>query len=100
VLKFTVFSVYVHAAGANPVAVRGLPVRTTLISVFAVSGLMSALGGILLTSVCALFSLRKRKGMSLTQLPLWCWWNQLELPTGQRVGRFRCRYVGAGFAQF
>lgn len=52
VLRLTVFGEYVFATGGNPEAARlsGLPVRATLISVFAVSGLMSAVGGILLTS--------------------------------------------------
>lgn len=52
VLRFTVFGEYVYATGGNPEAARlsGLPVRTTLISVFAVSGLTATLGGILLTS--------------------------------------------------
>ena len=52
VLRLTVFGEYVYAAGGNPEAARlsGLPVKATVISVFAVSGLMAALGGILLTS--------------------------------------------------
>ncbi len=52
VLRFTVFGEYVYATGGNPEAARlsGLPTRLIVTSVFAVSGLMAALGGILLTS--------------------------------------------------
>lgn len=52
VLRFTVFGEYVYATGGNPEAARlsGLPTRLIVTAVFAVSGLMSALGGILLTS--------------------------------------------------
>lgn len=52
VLRFTVFGEYVYATGGNPEAARlsGLPTRLIVTSVFAISGLMAALGGILLTS--------------------------------------------------
>ncbi|OBZ95101.1 ribonucleotide-diphosphate reductase subunit alpha [Pararhizobium polonicum] len=52
VLRFTVFGEYVYATGGNPEAARlsGLPTRLIVTAVFAVSGLMAALGGILLTS--------------------------------------------------
>lgn len=52
VLRFTVFGEYVYATGGNPEAARlsGLPTRLIVTAVFAVAGLMSALGGILLTS--------------------------------------------------
>ncbi|HWK65454.1 MAG TPA: ABC transporter permease [Rhizobiaceae bacterium] len=52
ILRFTVFGEYVYATGGNPEAARlsGLPTRLIVTGVFAVSGLMAALGGILLTS--------------------------------------------------
>jgi ribose transport system permease protein len=52
VLRFTVFGEYVYATGGNPEAARlsGLPTRLIVTSVFAISGLMAALGGIMLTS--------------------------------------------------
>lgn len=52
VLRFTVFGEYVYATGGNPEAARlsGLPTRWMVTGVFAVSGLLAALGGILLTS--------------------------------------------------
>jgi ribose transport system permease protein len=52
VLRFTVFGEYVFATGGNPEAARlsGLPTRLMITAVFAVSGFMAALGGILLTS--------------------------------------------------
>ncbi|MBZ9655440.1 ABC transporter permease [Phyllobacterium lublinensis] len=52
VLRFTVFGEYVFATGGNPEAARlsGLPTRLIVTAVFAVSGFMAALGGILLTS--------------------------------------------------
>lgn len=52
VLRFTVFGEYVYATGGNPEAARlsGLPTRMVIVGVFAISGLASALGGILLTS--------------------------------------------------
>ncbi|MCO4319415.1 ABC transporter permease [Phyllobacterium sp. 21LDTY02-6] len=52
VLRLTVFGEYVFATGGNPQAARlsGLPTRLMITAVFAVSGFMAALGGILLTS--------------------------------------------------
>jgi ribose transport system permease protein len=52
VLRLTVFGEYVFATGGNPEAARlsGLPTRFIVTAVFAVSGFMAALGGILLTS--------------------------------------------------
>ncbi|MDP2779719.1 ABC transporter permease [Devosia sp.] len=51
-LRLTVFGEYIFATGGNPEAARlsGLPTRRILVLVFGVSGLMSAIGGILLTS--------------------------------------------------
>ncbi|MFN7052494.1 MAG: ABC transporter permease, partial [Gemmobacter sp.] len=48
----TVVGESIYATGGNPEAARlsGLPTRAVLILVFAMSGLMSALAGILLTS--------------------------------------------------
>ncbi|WP_339757259.1 ABC transporter permease [uncultured Hoeflea sp.] len=52
VLRYTVLGEYIYATGGNPEAARlaGLPTRWIIIAVFGISGLMSALGGILLTS--------------------------------------------------
>lgn len=52
VLRYTVFGEYVYATGGNPEAARlsGLPTRGMVIAVFAISGLMASLAGILLTS--------------------------------------------------
>ncbi|MQT15227.1 ABC transporter permease [Segnochrobactrum spirostomi] len=52
VLRFTVFGEYVYATGGNAEAARlsGLPTRLVTVAVFAVSGLMASLGGIMLTS--------------------------------------------------
>lgn len=52
VLRATVFGEYVYATGGNAEAARlsGLPTRLMTTAVFAVSGLMAALGGIMLTS--------------------------------------------------
>ncbi|WP_425418554.1 ABC transporter permease [Oricola indica] len=52
VLRYTVLGEYVYATGGNPEAARlaGLPTRRIIIAVFGISGLMSALAGILLTS--------------------------------------------------
>ncbi|WP_246301792.1 ABC transporter permease [Mycoplana rhizolycopersici] len=51
-LRFTVFGESVYATGGNAEAARlsGLPTKRILVLVFTVSGIMSALGGILLTS--------------------------------------------------
>lgn len=52
VLRYTVFGEYTYATGGNPEAARlsGLPTRLIITGVFAISGAMAALGGILLTS--------------------------------------------------
>ncbi|WP_163263860.1 ABC transporter permease [Chelativorans alearense] len=52
VLRFTVFGEYVYATGGNPEAARlsGLPTRLMVTAVFAISGVTSAIAGILLTS--------------------------------------------------
>lgn len=52
VLRYTVLGEYVYATGGNPEAARlaGLPTRRIIVAVFGISGLMSALAGILLTS--------------------------------------------------
>lgn len=52
VLKRTIFGRYVYAVGSNPEAARlaGVPVRAVTITVYGVAGLLSALGGVLLTS--------------------------------------------------
>lgn len=51
-LRLTVFGESVYATGGNAEAARlsGLPTKRILVLVFTVSGIMSALGGILLTS--------------------------------------------------
>ncbi|GAB3974851.1 ribose ABC transporter permease RbsC [Actinoallomurus acanthiterrae] len=51
-LTRTVFGRYVYAVGSNRESARlaGVPVRTVTISVYAISGLLAGLGGILLTS--------------------------------------------------
>jgi ribose transport system permease protein len=52
ILRYTVFGECVYATGGNAEAARlsGLPTRGIVVAVFAVSGFMAALGGILLTS--------------------------------------------------
>ena len=52
VLRYTVFGEYVLATGGNAEAARlsGVPVRAVTIAVFAICGLLAALGGILMTS--------------------------------------------------
>lgn len=52
VLRYTTFGEYIYAIGSNKEAARlsGLPVTKVSIAVFAISGLLSALAGILLTS--------------------------------------------------
>jgi ribose transport system permease protein len=51
-LTRTVFGRYVYAVGSNPESARlaGVPVRTVTIAVYAISGLLAGLGGVLLTS--------------------------------------------------
>src|SRR5919205_3818728 len=52
VLRRTVFGRYVYAVGSNPESARlaGVPVTRVLVAVYAISGLLAALGGILFTS--------------------------------------------------
>ncbi|MCQ8278802.1 ribose ABC transporter permease [Acetobacteraceae bacterium KSS8] len=52
VLRYTVFGEYVFATGGNAEAARlsGLPVRLIVTLVFAISGLLSSLSGVLLTA--------------------------------------------------
>ncbi|MBT2227927.1 ABC transporter permease [Nonomuraea sp. NEAU-A123] len=52
VLRGTTFGEYVYAVGSNKEAARlsGLPVRAVITAVFAVSGALAALAGVLLTS--------------------------------------------------
>ncbi|MFC7328104.1 ABC transporter permease [Marinactinospora rubrisoli] len=52
VLRCTTFGEYVYAVGSNKEAARlsGLPVRAVITTVFAISGALSALAGVLLTS--------------------------------------------------
>src|ERR671934_1411964 len=52
VLRRTVFGRYVYAVGSNPESARlaGVPVTRVLVSVYAISGLLAAVGGVLFTS--------------------------------------------------
>lgn len=52
VLTRTVFGRYVYAVGSNPESARlaGVPVRAVTVSVYAISGLLAGLGGVLLAS--------------------------------------------------
>jgi ribose transport system permease protein len=52
VLQRTVFGRYVYAVGSNPEAARlaGVPVPLVTVVVYAISGLLAAVGGVLLTS--------------------------------------------------
>jgi ribose transport system permease protein len=52
VLKRTVFGRYVYAVGSNPEAARlaGVPVALVTTTVYAIAGLLAAVGGVLLTS--------------------------------------------------
>lgn len=52
VLRYTVFGEYVLATGGNLEAARlsGVPMRAVTIAVFAICGLLAALGGVLMTS--------------------------------------------------
>jgi ribose transport system permease protein len=52
VLQRTVFGRYVYAVGSNPESARlsGVPVTKVLVTVYAVSGFLAALGGVLFTS--------------------------------------------------
>jgi ribose transport system permease protein len=52
VLRFTVFGRHVYAIGSNPEAARlaGVPVAGVLVAVYAISGLLAALGGLVITA--------------------------------------------------
>ena len=52
VLNRTVFGRYIYAVGSNPESARlaGVPVQLVTISVYAISGLLAGVGGVLLTS--------------------------------------------------
>ena len=52
VLRRTVFGRYVYAVGSNPESARlaGVPVSRVLVSVYALSGLLAAVGGVLFAS--------------------------------------------------
>jgi ribose transport system permease protein len=52
VLRRTVFGRYIYAVGSNPESARlaGVPVTTVLVAVYAIGGLLAAVGGILFTS--------------------------------------------------
>jgi ribose transport system permease protein len=52
VLRRTVFGRYIYAVGSNPESARlaGVPVPAVLVSVYAIAGLLAAVGGVLFTS--------------------------------------------------
>ncbi|HEY0357463.1 MAG TPA: ABC transporter permease [Mycobacteriales bacterium] len=52
VLRRTTFGRYIYAIGSNPESARlaGVPVRAVLVSVYVISGLLAAVGGVLLAS--------------------------------------------------
>jgi ribose transport system permease protein len=52
VLRRTVFGRYIYAVGSNPESARlsGVPVTAVLVSVYAIAGLLAAVGGILFAS--------------------------------------------------
>lgn len=52
VLRRTVFGRYVYAVGSNPESARlaGVPVTRVLVSVYAIAGLLAAVGGVLFAS--------------------------------------------------
>jgi ribose transport system permease protein len=52
ILRRTVFGRYIYAIGSNPESARlaGVPVTRVLVAVYAIAGLLAALGGVLLTS--------------------------------------------------
>jgi ribose transport system permease protein len=52
VLRRTVFGRYIYAVGSNPESARlaGVPVTRVLVSVYAIAGLLAAVGGVLLAS--------------------------------------------------
>ena len=51
-LRRTVFGRYVYAVGSNPESARlaGVPVTRVLVAVYAIAGLLAAVGGVLFTS--------------------------------------------------
>jgi ribose transport system permease protein len=52
VLRRTVFGRYIYAVGSNPESARlaGVPVTRVLVAVYAIAGLLAAVGGVLLSS--------------------------------------------------
>jgi ribose transport system permease protein len=52
ILRRTVFGRYVYAVGSNPESARlaGVPVTRVLVAVYAIAGLLAAIGGVLFTS--------------------------------------------------
>jgi ribose transport system permease protein len=52
VLRRTVFGRYIYAVGSNPESARlaGVPVTRVLVAVYAIAGLLAAVGGVLFTS--------------------------------------------------
>jgi ribose transport system permease protein len=52
VLRRTVFGRYIYAIGSNPESARlaGVPVKTMLVAVYAIAGLLAGVGGVLFTS--------------------------------------------------
>ncbi|WP_079101783.1 ABC transporter permease [Carbonactinospora thermoautotrophica] len=52
VLRRTVFGRYIYAIGSNPESARlaGVPVNAVLVAVYAISGLLAGVGGVLFTS--------------------------------------------------
>jgi ribose transport system permease protein len=51
-LRRTVFGRYVYAIGSNPESARlaGVPVKTMLVAVYSIAGLLAGVGGVLFTS--------------------------------------------------
>jgi ribose transport system permease protein len=51
-LRRTVFGRYIYAIGSNPESARlaGVPVKTMLVAVYAIAGLLAGVGGVLFTS--------------------------------------------------
>jgi ribose transport system permease protein len=52
ILRRTVFGRYVYAIGSNPESARlaGVPVKTMLVAVYSIAGLLAGVGGVLFTS--------------------------------------------------
>jgi len=67
ILRCTVFGEYVLATGGNREAARlsGVPVRAVTVAVFAISGLLAALGGVLMTSRLHIGQPTAAQGMEL-----------------------------------